>query len=135
MTIEQLLELLMQSPIHRKWPLEGIVRCFWPPLLLNQYRGRIENGKLVWLVTWATLTDEAGDGLISGKRPLQSADWNAGKNLWFVDVIGPGRGREMIREMEALFAGRYPCAYSRRTRPDGTRHRHLWVSAKKEIAA
>lgn len=130
---EQLLDLLMQSPVHRKWPLEGVVRCFFPPLMLNQYRGRIENGRLVWLVTWAFLTDESGDGYLTGSRLLQPDDWTAGKNLWFIDVIGPGRGREMVREMEMMFAGKYPCAYSRRT-TDGKRHRHRWVSIRKEAA-
>lgn len=132
MTIEQLLELMMRSPIHRKWPLEGIVRCFWPPLLLNQYRVRIENGHLVWLATWAFLTEEAGEGYLQGTRLLQHEDWNAGTQLWFVDVIAPGRGREVIREMEAIFPGR--TAYSRRT-TDGRRHRHVWFGRQPRSAA
>lgn len=139
MTTEQLLDLLMRSPIHRKWPLEGIVRCFWPPLLLGQYRGRVENGRLVFLATWAFLTEEAERGYIEGTRLLQADDWNAGSKLWLVDVIAPGRARDLVREVESVLAdGRHDCAYSRKIDPRTGKHRlHRWVSGKrpKEIAA
>ena len=37
LSVLKLLDLLLRSPAHRKWPLAGMVRCLWPPLILGQY--------------------------------------------------------------------------------------------------
>lgn len=130
----QLIELLMKSPTHRVWPLCGVVRCFWPPIKLGQYRAKIDDsGKLLWLATWGFFSPEVGDGLIYGDRQLTPADWQSGDDLWFLDVIAPyGHAREVIHEMETLFPGRV--AYSRRTR-NGIRHRHVWFGRVPKQAA
>lgn len=121
-TCEQLLGLLMQSDIHRKWPLEGIVRCFWPPILLNQYRGHLQNGRLVSLVTWANLTDEAAEGYVNGTRKIQPDDWNAGPQLWFIDMIAPNSAYALVREVEILVSPRV--GHALRVAKDGCRRVH-----------
>lgn len=135
MTIEQLLEILMWSPIHRKWSLEGIVRCFWPPIILGQYLCHLKDGHVVSLLTWANLTEEAAAGYISGKRLLQPDDWNAGTQLWFIDMIAPNRANALVREAEAKLAPRV--GHALRVTKDGCRRVHRFVPSRHpmEIAA
>lgn len=125
MNVELFLDLLMRSPIHRKWPLEGIVRCFWPPILLQQFRGRIEHGRMVSFVSWANLTAEAAHGYIAGTRRLQPEDWNAGDQLWFIDMIAPTQAYALVREVETLLAPRV--GHALRVTKDGCRRVHKFV--------
>lgn len=135
-TVEHVIDLLMQSEKHRKWPLQGVVRCFWPPLLSGQYRARLENGRLVSLVTWAMMSDEASEAYRTGSRPLLPTDWSSGPHLWFMDMIAIGQAHGLVRELESALADNgIHYARALRTGRDGVRRLHTYVSRRRERIA
>lgn len=88
-TSAEVLELLAASPIHSRWSPSDIERLIAAPgrtgnLLLFRDRGR-----LVGLLTFALLTEEAERGFLRRSRKLQPGDWRAGDRLWFIDFIAP----------------------------------------------
>ena len=80
--------LMANSPYHKKFTIQDIMRTVVPPLQLGQYNiFRAQNAPLGY-VSWAWLTPNAGLGYATRQRRLEPADWSAGNQLWVISVIG-----------------------------------------------
>ena len=80
--------LMANSPYHKKFTIQDIMRTVVPPLQLGQYNiFRAQNEPLGY-VSWAWLTPNAGLGYATRQRRLEPADWSAGNQLWVISVIG-----------------------------------------------
>ena len=82
-------ELLAESQTYGHWQMDKVIQTFVPPIAHKQAMVFRNKGKLVALVTWAWVSDQALDELKSGSRRIQLDDWQSGENLFFVDFIAP----------------------------------------------
>lgn len=99
--------LMAASPLHERWIVRDISRLMMPPLHLGQYVCVWDMGRMVALATWASLTDEAAQGYVSGQRRLQPEDWNGGHDLWLIDAIAPwGHARQVTSLVRATLRDR-----------------------------
>tara|TARA_R110000744_G_scaffold298194_1_gene407861 strand:+ start:744 stop:1145 length:402 start_codon:yes stop_codon:yes gene_type:complete len=114
--LDDALDLMMYSDIHRKWSVGDLHRLIIPPISLGQFGFLRTGGKPVSLLTWAWLTKEAEKGYIEGTRKIQPKDWDAGDELWVVDFIAPfGRVREAVayfKQFEFLHKAKFRRSHS-----------------------
>lgn len=85
---------MARSAVHRRWSAADFERLVRPPLALGQYRLE-ENA----FASWAYLAPEAVAGYLRRVRPLQPADWNAGRQLWFIDFLCFGNPLGFVRRL------------------------------------
>lgn len=100
--------LMTQSPTHKHLFVADMEWLLIPPVSLGQFRiWRRKNLPLAF-ASWAFLTDEAADRLKIGAQRLAPRDWNAGGQLWLMDMIAPfGGAEEAAKELKAqVFKGR-----------------------------
>jgi len=90
MDLAPVLQLVSQSAVHKNRHPTQLARTIVPPMVLGQFRLVTTDAVPVAYISWAFLTDEAANGFKTRTRLLQPTDWNAGDNLWFVDLIAPG---------------------------------------------
>lgn len=97
--LPDVLELMRKSPFHRTWSQGDIKRLIIPPIQLGQfYLLHDDNdGKPDGFVTWAFLTPEAAKGYIDKTRKIQPEDWNAGDDLWVIDMVTPHGNMKVLR--------------------------------------
>ena len=102
--IQTIHELMMQSPVHRKWSADGFIRYVFPPLMLKQHY--FTKDRRAW-ISWAFLSPEIADGFQKRTRHLSIDDWYSGDELWFIDMIAPyGNVRELMKDIrDTVFAG------------------------------
>lgn len=96
------LELLAQSPYHRKHAVGSYLRAeVLPALWANQARFyRSAEALPVALVTWAWLSEEVEKEVHTTGRALQRDEWNCGERLFFNDWITPYDNiREVLHDM------------------------------------
>lgn len=100
----QTIGLLAASPIHSKWSVADVARLIRTPLVLGQARLFYDNGRgPVGFVSWAYLTPKARDGFLNRTRKLNALDWNAGDELWFIDLIAPyGHMKQIHRQLREM---------------------------------
>lgn len=86
--------LMSQSPMHRHFFMTDIEWLLLPPIVQGQFRlwrkGNLPEG----FATWAFVTDEVEARLKEGIKRLAPQEWNAGPNLWLMDLITPFGGQE-----------------------------------------
>jgi len=67
---------------------------------LIQFVYVVENGKLVGVGTWASMSDKSLDAFLTGSRKLVPSDFKSGPHLVLVDVIAPyGHARQITSKM------------------------------------
>lgn len=101
---------LMTKPASHKFlflaDLEWLVM---PPIMLRQFRLWRQGTSPVAFATWAFLSEDAENRLLSGVRRLQPQEWNSGDRAWLMDVVAPDPqfAQRMVEELkQAVFAGR-----------------------------
>ena len=119
--IDEIIDLYQESQVHKGITYDDAMRLLAPPLRLGQwYFERDADGNLSAFLTWAYLTDEAADGYVTRTRLLQASDWDAGDQLFFIDLIAPhGIPRGFAGRVKALFPDNHKARFTRCYRSTG----------------
>lgn len=97
--------LLTQSPLHRGLSIGDLEWLVMPALIHQQFYLFRDGQQPVGLAMWAKCTPEAvaklDRGMVEAKNRLTLEEWNAGDQIWLVDLIAPfanteNRHRELM---------------------------------------
>lgn len=81
--------LMLQAPMYRKWSLAGVERYVLPAIHHRQFRLYHRGDIPIGYVSWAKFSDAVEKEYIAGKYALKPEDWIGGDNVWIVDCIAP----------------------------------------------
>ncbi len=91
--LNSILQLMLQSDMHKGVSMRTFARIAVPPLHLAQCALWYDTDHTpVAYASWAYLTDEASEGYAAQTRVIQPTDWNAGENPWIINFICPFGG-------------------------------------------
>ena len=97
--------LLTQSPLHRQFSIGDLEWLVMPALIHQQFYLFRDGPQPVGLAMWAKCTPEAvaklDGGMVEPENRLSLEEWNAGDQIWLVDLIAPfanaeNRHRELM---------------------------------------
>lgn len=80
-----------------------------PAVMFKQfYIFRDENNHPIAFITWAKLTEESEERILSGMKKLRPGDWRSGENIWIIDIIAdPNLHEKILHQMhEHHFKGK-----------------------------
>ncbi|MGK7754646.1 MULTISPECIES: toxin-activating lysine-acyltransferase [unclassified Roseovarius] len=88
-------------PLHRRFPGAGLARIFVPAVNADCVRFFDNDaGQVCAAVIWARLSDEVSERMLFDQTPPEAAEWTAGRNLWFLDILAPfDHGRIVARHI------------------------------------
>lgn len=125
----QIAWLMVQSASHKHLFLTDLEWLAMPAIILKQFRIWRQGPQPIAYASWALLTEDAEQRLLSGQRRLRPGEWNAGDRLWLIDLVAPFGGADGFltdfkrkvfpdREIKTLVPG-----------PDGKGFRAATISA------
>ncbi len=91
-----MLKLIEKSEVHKKYTFNFLRERFLVAIEKNQYKVYRKDGKPVAAINWAWLSDEKSKEYEGRNFELKPEDWNAGKNLWVMEIL---TGKGMIPEI------------------------------------
>jgi cytolysin-activating lysine-acyltransferase len=88
-------------PLHRSFPGSALARIFIPAINNDCVRFfQNEAGQTCAALIWARLSEEVSTRMLYDRIPPDSAEWAAGSDLWFVDILAPfDHGRIVARHV------------------------------------
>lgn len=85
--------LLTQSPLHRGFSIGDLEWLVMPALIHQQFYLFRDGQQPVGLAMWAKCTPEAvaklNRGIVEHENRLTLEEWNAGDQVWLIDLIAP----------------------------------------------
>ncbi|MBV1887593.1 MAG: toxin-activating lysine-acyltransferase [Parvibaculaceae bacterium] len=81
--------LMMSSPTHKNLLLSDMEWLVMPAVSSKQMRLIRHKDRPAAYVSWAFLSDEAEQRLLSHSPRLTPRDWNSGEKVWIVDLVAP----------------------------------------------
>ena len=88
--------LMIDSSMHQHFFLADMKWLVIPPIHLRQFRiFRRDNHPFAY-VSWAMLSEEAGERLKQGNHRLRPDEWRSGDQAWIIDLIAPFGGHEEV---------------------------------------
>tara|TARA_E500000318_G_C3520920_1_gene196348 strand:+ start:306 stop:761 length:456 start_codon:yes stop_codon:yes gene_type:complete len=111
--IGEAVRLMSCSRHHQTYTVRDIERYVAAPIVAGRASMFYDEDEddIAGFITHTFLTQEAEDGFISGKRPLQIEDWMTEPDdgqLWLIDFVAPYGGVDMItRAYRRQLAHRY----------------------------
>ncbi|MGF1748667.1 MULTISPECIES: toxin-activating lysine-acyltransferase [Vibrio] len=81
--------LLLQSEVHRDYPLHVLESRFLNAIRMGQCRFFYDEQGPIGIVTWAQVTREWHEKLTDDDVWLPEVEWNRGNYLWFMDFVAP----------------------------------------------
>lgn len=97
-------DLLAASQTYGHWRFDKVVHTFLVPIAKEQALVYRRNGKLVGIITFAYVSDEALSDLVAGRRRIDLDDWQSGENIFFADILAPfGSVGSMMRQAQRHF--------------------------------
>ncbi|EFJ3274792.1 toxin-activating lysine-acyltransferase [Escherichia coli] len=82
--------LWMHSPLHRDAPLHTLPDLLLPVIKHRQYVITTEQGRPVFFMSWAWLSQEAEARYLTQPAILMpQSDWNSGDRMWVCDWVAP----------------------------------------------
>lgn len=82
-------QLMVHSPLHKRWALEELFRLILPPMQLGQALYEVENNRLVGFGTFALMPEDKAKAFVKREYRIQPADFRSGEHPVLVDVIAP----------------------------------------------
>lgn len=116
--------LWMHSPVHRDAPLNTLPILLLPAIKNSQFVLASENGKPVFFLSWAMLSEEAESRYLRNPpHCMHEADWNSGERMWILDWVAPfGHTRAISRLLwRNIFPSRWARALYHRGNDRGLR--------------
>jgi len=100
--------LMTRSPAHKHLFIADMEWLVAPAIMLKQFRIWHQEGTPVAYASWAFLSEEAEQRLLSGVRKLSPGDWNSGDRAWLIDLVAPHGGGEgfLANLKQKVFADR-----------------------------
>ena len=100
--------LWMHSDAHKNTPLHMLSALLLPAIKKRQFVLASENGKPVFYLSWARLSEEAERRYL--KNPPQcmpQEDWASGERIWILDWVAPFAHSHRLRSLvtRRLFPG------------------------------
>lgn len=94
--------LMSVSPVHRYMFLGDVDWLVMPPIRLQQFRLLRKKGVPFAFVSWAYISDEVEERLLSGAKRLAPGDWHSGEKAFLIDVVAPfGGAREIASQIKS----------------------------------
>jgi cytolysin-activating lysine-acyltransferase len=126
--------LMLNSPAHKHLFVSDLEWLAVPAVSLKQFRIYMQEGTStpIAFVSWAYLTEETEQRLLSGQRKLSPVEWNEGDRPWIIDIITPfGATEEILRSVKKNV---FPDQDVKTLIPgeDGTGVRVMTIRAKEE---
>jgi cytolysin-activating lysine-acyltransferase len=90
--IHDVLKLMMESEMHRKWYIEDLKRLVIPALENKKMLVMYDETRPAGLFSYAFLPKEAEQGYLDGTQKLRSEIWSNGPkdgSLYVIDFIAP----------------------------------------------
>jgi len=90
--IHDVLKLMMESEMHRKWYIEDLKRLVVPALENKKMLVMYDETRPAGLFSYAFLPKEAEQGYLDGTQKLRSEIWSNGPkdgSLYVIDFIAP----------------------------------------------
>jgi cytolysin-activating lysine-acyltransferase len=113
--IGDVLHLMLQSDVHRKWYVHDLERLIMPAIEAGKMKVFYEDGKPQGLYSHAFLTPEAAKGYLMKTRKLQPEDWftdHESGTLFLIDLIAPyGNVLKIGRMVQKDLTDRYIDVY------------------------
>jgi len=101
-------DLLAASQTYGHWRFDKVVHTFLVPIAKEQALVYRRNGKLVGIITFAYVSDERLNELVSGSRRIDIDDWQTGENIFFADIVAPfGSVGTMVRQARKHFEDKH----------------------------
>ena len=99
--------LMTRIQSHRHFFISDLEWALLPPIANNQFRLWREQNVPLAFATWATVSPEIEQRLLSGNPRLAPADWASGDRLWLMDLLAPfGQAEAAAQELkEQVFKG------------------------------
>lgn len=100
--------LWMHSDRHKNIPLHTLSTLLLPAIKHRKFLLASENGKPIFFVSWADLSEEAEMRYIKNSpEQMRDEDWCSGERMWILDWIAPfGHNNMMFKLMtRKFFAG------------------------------
>ena len=115
--IGDVLHLMLQSDVHRKWYIHDLERLIMPAIEAGKMKVFYEDGKPQGLYSHAFLTPEAAKGYLRKTRKLEPEDWftdHESGTLYVIDIIAPYQnGFKIGRQVQKDLTDRYIDVYIR----------------------
>ena len=113
--IGDVLHLMLQSDVHRKWYIHDLERLIMPAIEAGKMKVFYEDGKPQGLYSHAFLTPEAAKGYLMKTRKLEPEDWftdHESGTLYVIDMIAPYQnGFKIGRQVQKDLTDRYIDVY------------------------
>jgi len=84
-----IVSLMVQSEAHQLLFLQDLKWSVVPPLMHRQFRLFRVKGIPCGYLTWATVSEEVEERILTGQVKLQPGDWVSGDHPWVMDVLLP----------------------------------------------
>jgi cytolysin-activating lysine-acyltransferase len=99
--------LYAKDPVRRYTFIAETDFTIMPPIILDQCRLYTRSQIPFAFITWAKVSDEVHQRLLSGTPKIAPHEWQGGENIWLIDIVTHfGQSEETINEMLALFPGK-----------------------------
>ena len=100
--------LMSQSPLHKRFYIEDLEWFVMTPALLQQFRLYYAQDRPLGVVLWGTVSEDVEKNLTEGTTKLRPQDWKSGDKAWIVEIIAPfGGADEMVKDLKKkVFADR-----------------------------
>ena len=124
--LEDILRLMQESDIHKKWTVNAICNAILPAIKHNRIRFWVDKGKIVGFVTFTYLTKEQAKAYVEGKYYIQPDDFKRDEtegDLWGLNFVAPyGHARAFAHALKKEFKGKSGNAYRFLQKRVGTFH-------------
>lgn len=98
--------LYAKDPIRKFTFIAETDFTIMPPIILDQCRLYTRSQIPFAFVTWAKVSDDVHNRLLSGTPKIAPHEWQGGENVWLIDIVTPfGQSEETINEALSLFPG------------------------------
>ena len=115
--IEDVLKLMLQSDIHRKWFVHDLERLILPAIAAGKMKVFYENDEPIGMYSHAFLSPEAAKGYLLKTRKIQPEDWSTDHgsgDLYVIDFIAPyGNAHRIARLTQKDLIDRYAGVYQK----------------------
>ena len=100
-----ILTLMTASDTHQDYRIQHFAQLVLPPVQHDQFRIYHDtNQRPVGFVSWAKLSEEAEQRLLSRRETLRESDWNSGDKMYFMEFLAPfGHIKQMVHDLRQRF--------------------------------
>ena len=124
--------LLEDAPVQQQYPLRVLYMRLWPAMQHQHYELIWQDGHPVAYVNWAWLTPETSVTYRDTQCLLTEADWVAGDQLWFMEIIAQKQAMvPLLQSLSLRFASGVRAQWHEVSPHGPATHRVMHLPARK----